>query len=101
MSACPVHRWGCRGIGRDSVGSYPTFSRRSIVRNRWQPPRPVIPTRDSNGGSQIAVPKQWNKTLIVHAHGGPSLNAPEIAEAIEDMQRFDVLARNGYAVGQA
>jgi hypothetical protein len=55
-------------------------------------------TRDSNGAwIWVAVPKQWNKTLIVHAHGGPSLNAPELSEAIEDMQRFDVFVRNGYA----
>src|ERR1700741_2221246 len=55
-------------------------------------------TRDSNGAwIWVAVPKQWNKTLIVHAHGGPSLNAPELGEAIEDMQRFDVFVRNGYA----
>jgi alpha-beta hydrolase superfamily lysophospholipase len=55
-------------------------------------------TRDSNGAwLWVAVPKQWNKTLIVHAHGGPSLSAPELGEAIEDMQRFDVFVRNGYA----
>lgn len=55
-------------------------------------------TRDSNGAwVWVAVPKQWNKTLIVHAHGGPSLNAPELSEAIEDMQRFDVFVRNGSA----
>lgn len=55
-------------------------------------------TRDGNGAwIWVAVPKQWNKTLIVHAHGGPSLNAPELGEAIEDMQRFDVFVRNGYA----
>lgn len=54
--------------------------------------------RDSNGAwIWAAVPNQWNRTLIVHAHGGPSLNAPEIGEAIEDMQRFDVFVRNGYA----
>lgn len=55
-------------------------------------------TRDSNGAWVWAViPKQWNKTLIVHAHGGPSLNAPELGETIEDMQRFDVFVRHGYA----
>ncbi|MDY6947676.1 MAG: hypothetical protein SXG53_18360, partial [Pseudomonadota bacterium] len=55
-------------------------------------------TRDSNGAwIWVAIPRQWNSTLIVHAHGGPSLNAPEIGEAIEDMQRFDVFVRNGYA----
>lgn len=55
-------------------------------------------TRDGNGAwVWAAIPKQWNKTLIVHAHGGPSLNTPEIGEAIEDMQRFDVFVRQGYA----
>lgn len=55
-------------------------------------------TRDSHGAwVWVAVPKQWNKMLIVHAHGGPSLNVPEVEEAIEDMQRFDVFVRQGYA----
>lgn len=55
-------------------------------------------TRDDNGAwVWAAIPKQWNQTLIVHAHGGPSLNAPVVDEAIEDMERFNVLVRQGYA----
>lgn len=55
-------------------------------------------TRDDHGAwVWAAIPKRWNKTLIVHAHGGPSLNAPELHEAIEDMQRFEIFVRHGYA----
>lgn len=54
--------------------------------------------RDANGAwVWVAIPKQWNKTLIVHAHGGPSLDAPEIEQAVEDMERFAVFVRHGYA----
>lgn len=54
--------------------------------------------QDSNGAFLwFAIPKQWNRTLVVHAHGGPSLNAPKIDEAIEDMERFNVLINQGYA----
>jgi hypothetical protein len=44
-----------------------------------------------------AIPQQWNETLIVHAHGGPDLDAPEIGQALADMRRFDVFVRHGYA----
>jgi hypothetical protein len=55
-------------------------------------------TRDANGAWILAaVPRQWNRTLIVHAHGGPSLEAPEIGRAMEDLQRFDLFVRQGYA----
>ena len=54
--------------------------------------------RDVTGAWVLAaVPKQWNKTLIVHAHGGPSLEPPELARAAEDVERFDVFVRHGYA----
>jgi hypothetical protein len=54
--------------------------------------------RDSHGAWVLAViPQQWNRTLIVHAHGGPSLDEPAIEQAVEDMQRFDIFVRHGYA----
>jgi hypothetical protein len=54
--------------------------------------------RDENGAWVFAViPQEWNKTLIVHAHGGPDLESPEIGQAVEDMQRFQVFVRHGYA----
>src|SRR4030095_7480832 len=54
--------------------------------------------RDASGAWVLtAVPRQWNRTLIVHAHGGPSLDAPEINRALEDLQRFDLFVRRGYA----
>jgi len=54
--------------------------------------------QDSNGAFLwFAVPTEWNRTLVVHAHGGPSLGAPKIEEAVEDMERFNVLVNQGYA----
>lgn len=53
---------------------------------------------DGNGSFVLAaVPKQWNKTLIVHAHGGPRLGQPKAGDSDEDLDRFSVMVRDGYA----
>lgn len=53
---------------------------------------------DNQGAWVLAVvPLQWNRTLIVHAHGGPSLDDPELGQAVDDMDRFSVFVRHGYA----
>ena len=32
--------------------------------------------KDQNGAQYwIAIPEQWNQTLVMHAHGGPRLGA--------------------------
>ena len=47
--------------------------------------------RDANGAYYwIAVPKDWNGTLVVHSHGGPRLGAPKPDDPVEDLQRFAV-----------
>jgi len=54
--------------------------------------------RDANGAwLLVAMPKQWNKRLIVHAHGGPRLTAPKDGDSAEDLDRFAVMVRAGYA----
>jgi hypothetical protein len=45
----------------------------------------------------IAIPADWNRRLIVHAHGGPRTGEPEAADSIQDLDRFAVMVRAGYA----
>ncbi|NEX91535.1 hypothetical protein [Caulobacter sp. 17J65-9] len=45
----------------------------------------------------IAVPANWNGTLVVHAHGGPRTGKPALDDEIEDLQRFAVMVQEGYA----
>ena len=54
--------------------------------------------RDANGAWYvIAMPADWNRRLIVHAHGGPRTGTPEAADPLEDLDRFAVMVRRGYA----
>lgn len=54
--------------------------------------------KDSMGASYlIAMPADWNGTLVLHAHGGPSLGAPTMARPMEDLQRWSITVRAGYA----
>jgi hypothetical protein len=45
----------------------------------------------------IAVPADWNGGLIVHAHGGPRTETPQPDDPVEDLTRFMVMVRAGYA----
>jgi len=54
--------------------------------------------QDANGAWYvIAMPATWNRHLIVHAHGGPRTGAPEASDPLEDLDRFSVMVRQGYA----
>jgi hypothetical protein len=54
--------------------------------------------RDANGAWYIiAMPTAWNRKLIVHAHGGPRTGDPEATDSLEDLDRFAVMVRQGYA----
>jgi dienelactone hydrolase len=54
--------------------------------------------RDSNGAHYLmAVPAQWNQTLVVHAHGGPLLGEPRPERVAEDLHRWSIMVRAGYA----
>lgn len=54
--------------------------------------------QDVNGAWYVAaVPPNWNHRLIVHAHGGPRTGAPEADDPLEDLDRFSVMVRYGYA----
>jgi hypothetical protein len=45
----------------------------------------------------VAYPADWNGSLIVHAHGGPRTGEPERADPVEDLDRFSMMVREGYA----
>jgi hypothetical protein len=54
--------------------------------------------RDARGAWYvIAMPETWNRRLVVHAHGGPRTGAPEAADPLEDLDRFSVMVKQGYA----
>ncbi|MFF6826579.1 hypothetical protein [Streptomyces longwoodensis] len=46
----------------------------------------------------IAVPKEWNDSLVVHAHGGPDLGEESDPErSVGDLGRWSVMVEQGYA----
>ncbi len=54
--------------------------------------------QDSAGAHYlIVVPAQWNRMLVVHAHGGPTLGEPKASRADEDIKRWSITVRAGYA----
>ncbi|MFJ8538301.1 hypothetical protein [Streptomyces sp. NPDC093591] len=55
--------------------------------------------RDANGAYYaIAVPEDWNGSLVVHAHGGPDLAADSDPDrSRDDLGRWTVMVKEGYA----
>lgn len=54
--------------------------------------------RDPNGAwLLVAMPRDWNRRLVVHAHGGPRLGAPGPDDPREDLERYAAMVRAGYA----
>lgn len=46
----------------------------------------------------IAIPADWkHDVLVMHAHGGPELGAPTLARGAEDLKRWSVMVKAGYA----
>lgn len=45
----------------------------------------------------VAIPADWNHVLVMHAHGGPEIGAPSLARATEDLGRWKVTVKAGYA----
>jgi alpha-beta hydrolase superfamily lysophospholipase len=55
--------------------------------------------KDSAGAFYwIAIPSPWNKRLVVHAHGGPDLGAPDAKGSADDLTRWNIWTRMGFAV---
>jgi alpha-beta hydrolase superfamily lysophospholipase len=54
--------------------------------------------QDSAGAHYLIVmPEKWNRVLVVHAHGGPTLGEPKASRADEDIQRWAITVKAGYA----
>ena len=45
----------------------------------------------------IAVPPAWNGVLVLHAHGGPELGEPRAERSAQDLKRWAVMLKAGYA----
>jgi hypothetical protein len=45
----------------------------------------------------IAMPTQWNGHLVLHAHGGPALGTPKPERSVEDLERWAIMVKAGYA----
>jgi pimeloyl-ACP methyl ester carboxylesterase len=44
----------------------------------------------------MAKPENWNGRFILFAHGGPRLGLPKLDETIDDLEKFQVMVREGY-----
>lgn len=54
--------------------------------------------RDNAGAYYwLAVPTDWNGTLVVHAHGGPELGDAKVERASADLTRWSIWTRAGFA----
>jgi hypothetical protein len=53
---------------------------------------------DSKGAHYLIVmPADWNRRLVLHAHGGPDLSAPTPERSVEDITRWAIMVKAGYA----
>lgn len=53
---------------------------------------------DANGANYwIAIPQRWNRMLVVHAHGGPRMSHATNDDNVEDLERFAVTVKQGFA----
>ncbi|MFJ8149708.1 hypothetical protein ACIQ6R_32405 [Streptomyces sp. NPDC096048] len=55
--------------------------------------------QDANGAHYtMAVPEDWNGSLVVHAHGGPDLGeSSDPSRSTDDLERWAVMVDEGYA----
>jgi alpha-beta hydrolase superfamily lysophospholipase len=54
--------------------------------------------QDSAGAHYwIALPAAWNHVLVVHAHGGPELGEPNAQRSADDLTRWAITVKAGYA----
>lgn len=104
MAAFLVTLLGLMGCGSGPVGLRgPAASVEAAPQATACPPALPAGTtclagRDSQGAYYlIAMPADWNGVLVLHAHGGPQLSAPSPRRAVEDLERWAVMVKAGYA----
>jgi len=49
------------------------------------------------GYYRTVIPANWNGALVVHSHGGPRTATPQADDPLEDLERFSMTVREGYA----
>lgn len=55
--------------------------------------------RDTTGAYYwVVMPATWNHKLVVHAHGGPELGAPDAKRTADDVTRWAIWPTLGYAL---
>jgi alpha-beta hydrolase superfamily lysophospholipase len=55
--------------------------------------------RDARGAYYwIAKPRDWNGVLVVHSHGGPRTANVKIDSEVQDLDRFAVVVKRGFAM---
>lgn len=45
----------------------------------------------------IAIPHDWSRVLVMHAHGGPETGPPLSERSRKDLERWTVSVKAGYA----
>lgn len=53
--------------------------------------------QESGAYYSIAVPEEWTGNLVVHAHGGPDLGPADPERSREDLDRWSVMVKEGFA----
>ena len=82
----------------DAAGSLPANPRATPCPASVAQDTRCVSGRAAKGAWFIAaIPPNWNRRLIVHAHGGPRTGTPEALDPLEDLDRFSVMIRHGYA----
>jgi len=55
--------------------------------------------RDEHGAYYwIAKPRDWNGVLVIHTHGGPRMAPPKMESEVEDLDRFSIIVKRGFAM---
>lgn len=104
FGAC-IHLSGCGSTDRGAEITGPSTSIEVAPQQSTCPARAGLPAgttcytgTDSNGALYlIARPASWNGRLVLHAHGGPDLAPPTMERSVEDITRWAIMVKAGYA----
>ena len=93
---------GCGGSGGPDVTGPSTSVEAAPVISTCPSIVPIGATcltgQDSKGAYYMIVkPAAWNGRLVLHAHGGPDLTPPAASRSVEDITRWVIMVKAGYA----